>query len=311
MKPRHCRESTATSSTAPQSNAQASIPAPDEDEMSAFFQQLNSVHPKSAILSLVEPRQRSRPSSERVQRLPQPLTSFFSQKNKALNEAQLKEVCTSTFASMTITAEEADYLECSTKLQACSSLWFEHRKGRVTASKFAQVSRTQVEGSLSILKSVMQYTPSLLSHVPAIKWGVKHENDAREEYVEQTQQAHVQFECHPAGLTVHPDYPHLGASPDGLISCSCCGDGLLEIKCPYKHRDEHPHQVNDSRFCLCLVDGAVMLSFKHDYYIQVQGQMAICNREYCDFVCWTPKGMHVERISFDPSVFDKIKPLLD
>ena len=54
-----------------------------------------------------------------------------------------------------------------------------------------------------------------------------------------------------------------------------------------------------------------MLSLKHDYYIQIQGQMTICNREYCDFVCWTPKGMHVERISFDPSVFHKIKPSLD
>ena len=310
MNPKHSRQSTTTPSTTPQNKQQASIPAPNEDEMSSFFQHLNSAHPTSAILSLVEPRQHSCPSPERVRHLPQPLTSLFNQENKALNKVQLKEACTSTFESMSITAEEADYLECSTKLQSCSSLWFDHRKGRITASKFAQVSRTGVEGSLSILKTVMQYTP-LLSNVPAIKWGVQHENDARQEYVEQTQQEHILFECHPAGLTVHPDYPHLGASPDCLISCSCCGDGLVEIKCPYKHRDEHPHQIHDPKFCLCPVDESVLLSKKHDYYIQIQGQMAICNREYCDFVCWTPKGMHVERISFDPSVFHKIKPSLD
>jgi hypothetical protein len=32
------------------------------------------------------------------------------------------------------------------------------------------------------------------------------------------------------------------------------------------------------------------------YYKQVQGQMAICERSYSDFVCWTPHGLHVERI---------------
>ena len=80
--------------------------------------------------------------------------------------------------------------------------------------------------------------------------------------MEQTRQEHILFECHPAELTVHPDYPHLGASPDGLISCSCCGDGLVEIKCPYKHRDEHPHQVHDPKFCLCPVDESVILNKK-------------------------------------------------
>ena len=149
LKPKHSRESTTTHSTTLQNNQQATIPAPDEDEMSAFFQQLNSAHPTSAILSLVEPRQHLRPSPKRVRHLPRSLTSLFSKKNKALSEVQLKEASTLTFESMAITAEEADYLECSTKLQACSSLWFDHRKGRITASKFAQVSRTGVEGSLS------------------------------------------------------------------------------------------------------------------------------------------------------------------
>ena len=107
-------------------------------------------------------------------------------------------------------------------------------------------------------------------------------------------------------------YPHLGASPDGSVSCSCCGAGLLEIKCPYKHRDQHPHSVSvANKFCLYRVAGAVKLKRTHDYYIQIQGQTAICKKDYCDFVCWTPKGMHVERIAFDASVFSRIKPSLD
>ena len=54
------------------------------------------------------------------------------------------------------------------------------------------------------------------------------------------------------------------------------------------------------------------LSHDHDYYFQVQGQLAVCNMEYCDFICWTPLGFHTDRIVFDPSFFfDCIKPALD
>ena len=32
--------------------------------------------------------------------------------------------------------------------------------------------------------------------------------------------------------------------------------------------------------------------------------------EYCDFVCWTPHGTHIERILLD-TLFETIKPALD
>ena len=28
-------------------------------------------------------------------------------------------------------------------------------------------------------------------------------------------------------LIIDPKYPHLGASPDGHVKCSCCGDGVI------------------------------------------------------------------------------------
>ena len=33
------------------------------------------------------------------------------------------------------------------------------------------------------------------------------------------------------GFVIHPHYPHMGSSPDGMVSCLCCGKGVLEIKC--------------------------------------------------------------------------------
>ena len=63
-------------------------------------------------------------------------------------------------------------------------------------------------------------------------------------------------------------------------------------------------------FYLSRNEGGLKLKRTHAYYYQVQGQLAICEQEYCDFVCWTPQGMHIERIRRDQSFFDEIKPKL-
>ena len=44
---------------------------------------------------------------------------------------------------------------------------------------------------------------------------------------------HRDFTCTVAGLIINANYPHLGASPDGMTQCKCCGSGLVEIKCPF------------------------------------------------------------------------------
>ena len=49
---------------------------------------------------------------------------------------------------------------------------------------------------------------------------------------------HSDFKISEVGLVLHLLYPFLGATPDGLVSCSCHGDGTLEIKCPYSCREK-------------------------------------------------------------------------
>ena len=51
-------------------------------------------------------------------------------------------------------------------------------------------------------------------------------------------QVHENFKICDSGLVLDPDIPHLGASPDGLVSCDCCGEGCLEIKCPLCKKDQ-------------------------------------------------------------------------
>ena len=57
--------------------------------------------------------------------------------------------------------------------------------------------------------------------------------------------------------------------------------------------------------------GDLRLSQKHDYYLQIQGQLAIRNKDYNDFICWTPQGMHVEQINRDLAALDAIRPSMD
>lgn len=51
---------------------------------------------------------------------------------------------------------------------------------------------------------------------------------------------HEKANLDPSGLHVDEIHPFLGASPDGLISCKCCGEGLIEIKCTYMHQNTPP-----------------------------------------------------------------------
>ena len=41
---------------------------------------------------------------------------------------------------------------------------------------------------------------------------------------------HENFQIFDSGLWINKDFPFLGASPDGIVSCDCCGIGLCEIK---------------------------------------------------------------------------------
>ena len=40
------------------------------------------------------------------------------------------------------------------------------------------------------------------------------------------------------GLVISSKHPFMGSSLDGLLSCECCGSGILEVKCPYSCRDK-------------------------------------------------------------------------
>ncbi len=41
---------------------------------------------------------------------------------------------------------------------------------------------------------------------------------------------HTDMSVRDVGLTIHPDFPHYGASPEGLVKCDCCGGGVISAE---------------------------------------------------------------------------------
>ena len=103
---------------------------------------------------------------------------------------------------------------------------------------------------VSLIKEIMERQFHAHTTVPALQWGIDNKPCARQQFLHNAQHDHFNLRYFPAGLFVNPRYPHLGATPDGIISCDCCGTGIIEIKCPYKHLDSHPTEVNDDTFYL-------------------------------------------------------------
>ena len=73
-----------------------------------------------------------------------------------------------------------------------------------------------------------------------------------------------------------------------------------------------------ANFCCTLEtadDGNKYLKLRHNhqYFSQVQGQMAVTGITWCDFVIYTEKGLSVERIPFDRDFwqFDLLPKLTD
>ena len=52
------------------------------------------------------------------------------------------------------------------------------------------------------------------------------------------------------------------------------------------------------------------LKHTHIYYSQIQGQMAITQTNWCDFIIYTEKGVSVERTPFDVDFWKNSLPKL-
>ena len=216
--------------------------------------------------------------------IPEPVTSLYDPACINLIPEQLAQLSSKRYEefSRTYSQQAYDNLCGVTTMQGLSNDWMVHRAGRITASKSHSWAHTKLEKpSQSLIHTTMQYDISRGSDNKYTRHGRVHESAARDEYTFTLHDDdHHDVTVTETGLHVNAIRPFLGASPDGIVSCSCHGKRLLEIKCPYKYQNGFNGCFEDKDFPLT---SQGVLKSSHPYYYQVQLQMFVCDFEKCDF----------------------------
>jgi hypothetical protein len=202
---------------------------------------------------------------------------------------------------MVYTQERLKQLEAATVGQSSNKLWSLARKGRLTASNFYRVY-TRIESLKRnpnldcnrLVKNLIH--PPFLGHLPQITHGSTTESVAISKFIDQlTALGHKNVAVQSCGIFIDPLRSYIGASPDGIVSCDCCPDSLLEIKCP---------SLSVSQ--LSYLNAAKKLKQNHAYFAQVQGQLHVCGFHLSYFYVYTDQEQVLDIISRDKAYYDKI-----
>ena len=140
--------------------------------------------------------------------------------------------------------------------------WYTMRHTLITASSIYKVIGSDAKRNELICNKCASAVIHSSTHTEGpMHWGVKYEPVSIAYYcfINQT-------EIQGYGCIIHPNYPFIGASPDGIniSETSPCYGRMLEIKNPYSRE----------------ITGIP----KEEYWIQCQVQMEVCDLNACDFL---------------------------
>ncbi|XP_065067596.1 uncharacterized protein LOC135693138 [Rhopilema esculentum] len=229
-----------------------------------------------------------------------------------VSELQLKEeIIQNIISKVGISVEKSIEICTKTIQQSEEPAWYLERAKRITASIFGKVlNRRPNNYPSSLIKAVLDKNKYCLESMPApLRWGINNENTAIAKYSEHNPELEVK-KC---GFIISPKWPWLGGTPDGIIFDNDCPVGGLEVKCPFSKRDMTLEEASlkDRTFFLKLTDAGLKLKEKHAYYYQCQGLVNLLGLEWIDFVVFTLKDFHCERIYKDKSLWkSKMLPSL-
>ena len=111
----------------------------------------------------------------------------------------------------------------------------------------------------------------------------------------------------PIGIVVNKFCPQIAASPDRKVydPNKLQKFGLLEMKYP------QAASVTELNYLHHDAAGNLKLKTNHNYYYQVQKQMAVCGLTWCDFFVLTENDFHSETIQFDQHFWLTTQTLID
>lgn len=174
-----------------------------------------------------------------------------------------------------------------------SEAWKDARRGRVTASNINAVlagpntktRRKYIDSIILDLEGVEDFADS----APYFELGRKHEPYAIGWYQYETSR-----NVKSTGFVLHDTYNWLGSSPDGLVGRV----GMIEAKFRVSLRTFHD---------------ACIKPIPRAYLYQMQANMWVCNRKWCDFINYwrsvdgKKEQGHVRRVVRDDALIKEIE----
>lgn len=211
-----------------------------------------------------------------------------------------------TLSTILIEPDDVLHIESCTVGQSNNNTWFNLRKGRITASNFFKVCRAvdNLKCPPSLLKSLFGEYDLSHSEVPSLEWGKRKEKAALDLYIRVNRHKHKGCNLEKKGLRIYTRLPYVGCSIDGLFTCKCHGQKLVEVKCPFADKNVNPKEVALKKGCVIDSSGELKVTDKCDYYHQIQGQMGIYGIQESDLVVFTKKGIAVANATFDRLFFE-------
>lgn len=155
-----------------------------------------------------------------------------------------------------------------------SAEWLEVRRGKITASRIADVLAVLKKGgegadrrNYRIEQIAERLSGRSEDHYvsPEMEWGTEFEPIARSAYEIATESM-----VDTVGFVLHPTFDFAGSSPDGLVG----DDGGLELKCP-----------KTTTHIKWLMDGKV----PEEHQAQCLWHMTCCERKWWDFMSFDPR----------------------
>lgn len=211
-------------------------------------------------------------------------------------EPNYKQQC--HLESLKVSREISAAIEAETRPQSECQLWNQVRKPRLTASRFGEICHVRGASTAKALAArILRGTPQ----TAAMKRGLDLEPDILRQYSDFCNVSVTQ-----CGIIIHPDAPHLAASPDAKVfnPRETPPFGLAEVKsCDVEEVSQVKHLIT--------VQGQACLKKTHKYYYQVQGQLALSGLQWCDFITDTHTDFTVERIFRDEEIINSMRQKLD
>ena len=205
--------------------------------------------------------------------------------------------------------DEITALNSSTTAQFKSDLWKSHRVARITASNIHSI-KTRMNTVNKKPDIEHDVTPTINKicavnqeiHTESVTYGIVHEDEAIAAFKKKLKKdGHRNVNIKPCGLIVHPKHPYVAASPDGIVTCDCCEDRVLEVKCPLRCIGKDPNSTTLP--CLTNTSGKPRLKTTHEYYDQIITQMAVAQTKCGEFVIYSRKGIYQQRIVYNHVAF--------